>query len=112
MPAWLVSGTRQRTKRLWKGASEGDTRIDDSSDGSPLTIEIGSDSPIGITVAVFSGSSRGGGHSSRTIDANVRYEGGPLASNGVRVVPELGSAARARRRGPPWARGGGALNSR
>src|SRR6516164_1961867 len=49
LPAWLSSGTRQRTKRLWKGASEADTRIDDSSDGSPLTIEIGSDSPIGIS---------------------------------------------------------------
>jgi integrase len=49
MPAWLSSGTRQRTKCLWKGASEGDTRIDDIFDGSPLTIEIGSDSPIGIT---------------------------------------------------------------
>jgi hypothetical protein len=49
MPAWLSSGMRQRTKRIWKGASEGDTRIDDSSDSSPLTIEIGSDSPLGIT---------------------------------------------------------------
>jgi len=48
MPARLSIGTRQRTKCLWNGASEGDTRIDDSSDGSPLTIEIGSDSPIGI----------------------------------------------------------------
>jgi hypothetical protein len=28
MPAWLFSGTRQRTKRLWKSASEGETRID------------------------------------------------------------------------------------
>jgi hypothetical protein len=51
MPVWLSSGTRQRTKCLWKGASEGDTRIDDSFDGSPLTIEIGSDSPIGISHA-------------------------------------------------------------
>jgi hypothetical protein len=44
MPAWLFGGTRQRTKRLEKSASEGDTRIDNSSGGSPLTIEIGSDS--------------------------------------------------------------------
>jgi hypothetical protein len=48
MPAWLSSGTRQRTKRLSKSASEGDTRIDDRSGGSPLTIETGSDFPIGI----------------------------------------------------------------
>jgi hypothetical protein len=37
---------------LWlvkeKGASEGDTRIDDSSGGSPLTIEIDAEFPIGI----------------------------------------------------------------
>src|SRR5262249_3276154 len=49
LPAWLSSGTRQRTKRLEKSASEGDTRIDDRSGGSPLTIESGSDSPIGIS---------------------------------------------------------------
>ncbi len=48
MPAWLFGGTRQRTKRLEKSASEGDTRIDDSSGGSPLTIEIGAEFPIGI----------------------------------------------------------------
>src|SRR6516164_5320831 len=48
MPAWLSSGTRQRTKRLEKSALEGDTRIDDSSGGSPLTIEIGAEFPIGI----------------------------------------------------------------
>src|SRR5438045_2549218 len=49
MPAWYSSGTRQRTKRLEKGASERDTRIDDRSGGSPLTIETGPDFPIGIT---------------------------------------------------------------
>src|SRR5262245_9942779 len=49
LPAWLSSGTRQRTKRLEKSASEGDTRIDDRSGGSPLTIEPGSDFPLGIT---------------------------------------------------------------
>jgi len=49
MPAWLFGGTRQRTKRLEKSASEGDTRIDDNSGGSPLTIEIGAEFPIGIT---------------------------------------------------------------
>jgi hypothetical protein len=38
MPAWLSSGRRQRTKRLEKSASEGDTTIDDRSGGSPLTI--------------------------------------------------------------------------
>jgi hypothetical protein len=43
MPAWLPSGTRQRTKRLKKSASEGDARIDDRSGGSLLTIETGSD---------------------------------------------------------------------
>ena len=48
MPAWLFGGTRQRTKRLEKSASEGDTRIDDNSGGSPLTIEIGAEFPIGI----------------------------------------------------------------
>jgi hypothetical protein len=53
MHAWLSSGTRQRTKSLWKGASEGDMTIDDSSDGSPQTIEIGSDSPIGITTLEY-----------------------------------------------------------
>ena len=48
MPAWLFGGTRQRTKRLEKSASEGNTRIDDSSGGSPLTIEICAEFPIGI----------------------------------------------------------------
>ena len=48
MPAWLFGGTRQRTKRLEKSASEGNTRIDDSSGGSPLTIKIGAEFPIGI----------------------------------------------------------------
>ena len=50
--AWLSSGTRQRTKRLWKGTSEGDSRIDDRSGGSPLTIENGSDFPIGISLGI------------------------------------------------------------
>jgi hypothetical protein len=57
------SGTVQRTKHLWKGESEGDTRIHDSSDGSPLTIEIGSDSQF-----------------SRTLDY-WRLDPGPLAPN-------------------------------
>ena len=48
MPAWLFGGARQRTKRLEKSASEGDTRIDDYSGGSLQTIETGSDFPIGI----------------------------------------------------------------
>jgi hypothetical protein len=48
MPAWFFGGTRQRTKRLEKSASEGDTRIDDYSGGSLQTIETGSDLPIGI----------------------------------------------------------------
>jgi hypothetical protein len=47
MPAWLFGGTRQRTTRLEKSASEGDTRIDDNSGGSLQTIETGSDFPIG-----------------------------------------------------------------
>ena len=43
MPAWLFGGIKQRTKRLEKSASEGDTRIDDSSGGAPQMLENGAD---------------------------------------------------------------------
>jgi hypothetical protein len=49
MPAWIFGGTRQRTKRLEKSASEGDTRIVGNSGGCLQTIETGSDFPIGIS---------------------------------------------------------------
>jgi hypothetical protein len=67
MPAWLFGGSRQRTKRLEKSASEGDTRIDDNSGGSPLTIEIGAEFPIGINVADELVPSRGVARKTRLI---------------------------------------------